>query len=174
MPLLWHTVYHGESNYCYYAPASRVQRVKSISLPHFLQVCGLSNSSEKISTSSEHSGHWHLKAFSDLCCSKPGQCCGVVVIFSSFYHGILLFYLTLAFFSFQQLIIQTNDYDPSSGMVKTLGGGKYITEMSDKEIWIKSKVAPKSANFPQSQHHGTVHGWDIYVEDGVIWRQKNF
>ncbi len=58
-----------------------VHCVKSISFPQDLQVCFLSNSSEKISISAEHEGHLQANDFRFLNCSNPGQCFGVVIIF---------------------------------------------------------------------------------------------
>jgi hypothetical protein len=60
--------------------ASIVQRVKSISLPHPLHTCFLSNSSEKISFSLPQSGHLQEKDSRFLNLSNPGQCSGVVIL----------------------------------------------------------------------------------------------
>ena len=67
------------TNSCY-ASASKEHFVKSISSPHPLQVCFLSNSSEKISVSFPQLGHLQTKDCKCLNASKPGQCCGVVII----------------------------------------------------------------------------------------------
>ena len=50
------------------APPVRVHFVKSISFWHPLQVCFLSNSSEKISASFPQLGHLHIKDFRFLNC----------------------------------------------------------------------------------------------------------
>jgi hypothetical protein len=63
--------------------------VKSICLLQPLQMCGLSNSSEKISFSRPHSGHLQVNDCNPLNCSHPGQCSGVVM-------EILLLVLVLA------------------------------------------------------------------------------
>ena len=48
-------------------------------LPQPLHLCCLSNSSEKISFSSPHSGQEQTNDFRCLLLSQPGQCCGVVM-----------------------------------------------------------------------------------------------
>jgi len=62
------------------AEPSKLHFEKSISLPHPLQICGLLNSSEKISLSFPHSGHLHTNDCRSLKLSHPGQCAGVFII----------------------------------------------------------------------------------------------
>jgi hypothetical protein len=69
------------------ADPSRRHWVKSIGLPHPLQVCSRSNSSEKISRLAPQLGHLQTNDFNDLCCSKPGQCWGVVMA-TSYFCGV--------------------------------------------------------------------------------------
>ena len=75
--------YRGEGSV---APALRVHFVKSISWRQPLQVCFLSNSSEKISTTFPQLGHLHTKDFRSLNCSKPGQCRGILILLISFFQ----------------------------------------------------------------------------------------
>ena len=88
----------------YYTAPSSVHCVKSISFPHLLHLCVLSNSSEKISLASPHSGHLHWNDFRFLKFSNPGQCCGVVMISSL--HLINYVYIVQCIFS---LIIDYQD-----------------------------------------------------------------
>jgi hypothetical protein len=67
---------------CY--PALYVQVLKSISLPHLEHLWVLSNSSEKISLDSPHSGHLQVNDFRFLKFSNPGQCWGVLMTVSLF------------------------------------------------------------------------------------------
>jgi hypothetical protein len=52
---------------------------KSIGCLQFLQVCGRSNSSEKISFSVPQLGHLQVNEVRFLFASKPGQCIGVLI-----------------------------------------------------------------------------------------------
>jgi hypothetical protein len=73
-------------------PASpdNVHCAKSIGFPQSLQVCGFSNSSEKISFSLPHAGHLQVKDFRFLNDAYPGQCWGVDMI-SSYTVNCLFF-----------------------------------------------------------------------------------
>jgi hypothetical protein len=66
------------------APPVIVHLVKSISCWQPLQICFLSNSSEKISASFPQLGHLQTKDFRPLNCSKPGQCLGMLILTSFF------------------------------------------------------------------------------------------
>ena len=57
---------------------------------HLEQVCGRSNSSEKISLTSPHLGHSHVNDLRVLKFAYPGQCCGVEVV-SAIITSILVF-----------------------------------------------------------------------------------
>lgn len=57
--------------------------LKSTGFLHPGHLCGLSNSSEKISITLPHSGQSNVTDVSDLCASKPGQCISVVMTDSS-------------------------------------------------------------------------------------------
>ncbi len=61
---------------------SSLHWLKSIWALHFLHVWGRSNSSEKISFFSPHSGHAQINDLRSLKFVKPGQCCGVDGIFT--------------------------------------------------------------------------------------------
>jgi hypothetical protein len=61
-----------------FAVDSMVHFVKSISFLQPGQICGLSNSSEKISFSLPQFGHLQIKELKFLNFSNPGQCAGVV------------------------------------------------------------------------------------------------
>ena len=57
---------------------------------HLEQVCGRSNSSEKISLTSPHLGHSHVNDLRVLKFAYPGQCCGVDVL-SAIFSSVLIF-----------------------------------------------------------------------------------